>query len=279
MRWVQNAQAAHTQEDLNAPISNHEERQWDKILNQRGVNTLMLPLSNKGEKDGTTIKTDITAGNGLDSFFNDSFFASMQIKRKQVFSNALHVKVKPLPGNTYLYGDFSIEASVDKTAAEPNKPINLTIHIKGRGNIDDIAPFNPSIGDVVIYADAPKVNASLNKETYEGEFSQHMALVGDKDFMIPSFKLSYFDAKTHTVMTQKTNPIQIHINGTVATSTPTLQKSRTNEPTISKEQKKPFSIKAYMSAIYSGLGILFVLAFSIWFTKKEKRIISHNHAL
>lgn len=49
----QQAQAAQA-DDKNAPISNHEERQWDKILNQRGVNTLMLPLSNKGEKDDTT---------------------------------------------------------------------------------------------------------------------------------------------------------------------------------------------------------------------------------
>ena len=49
----QQAQAAQA-DDQNAPISNHEERQWDKILNQRGVNTLMLPLSNKGEKDDTT---------------------------------------------------------------------------------------------------------------------------------------------------------------------------------------------------------------------------------
>jgi len=31
------------------PISNMEERKWQKMLNQRGVNTLMIPL-NKGEK-------------------------------------------------------------------------------------------------------------------------------------------------------------------------------------------------------------------------------------
>jgi len=50
---AQQEQAAQV-EDPNAPISNHEERQWDKMLNQRGVNTLMLPLSNKGEKDDTS---------------------------------------------------------------------------------------------------------------------------------------------------------------------------------------------------------------------------------
>ncbi|QIR75688.1 tetratricopeptide repeat protein [Sulfurospirillum diekertiae] len=49
----QQAQAAQA-DDASAPISNHEEHQWDKILNQRGVNTLMLPLSNKGEKDDTS---------------------------------------------------------------------------------------------------------------------------------------------------------------------------------------------------------------------------------
>ncbi len=41
-------------EEQNAPISTHEERQWDKMLNQRGINTLMLPLSNKGKNDENT---------------------------------------------------------------------------------------------------------------------------------------------------------------------------------------------------------------------------------
>ena len=36
-----------------APISNMEERKWQKMLNQRGVNTLMIPL-NKGEKKNDT---------------------------------------------------------------------------------------------------------------------------------------------------------------------------------------------------------------------------------
>ena len=32
------------------PISNMEERKWQKMLNQRGVNTLMIPLNSKGEQ-------------------------------------------------------------------------------------------------------------------------------------------------------------------------------------------------------------------------------------
>ena len=32
------------------PISNMEERKWQKMLNKRGVNTLMIPLK-KGERN------------------------------------------------------------------------------------------------------------------------------------------------------------------------------------------------------------------------------------
>jgi len=35
---------------MGQPISNMEERKYKKMLNQRGINTLMLPLSTKGEK-------------------------------------------------------------------------------------------------------------------------------------------------------------------------------------------------------------------------------------
>ena len=41
------------QNKTQAPISNMEERKWQKMLNQRGVNTLMIPL-NKGKKDNET---------------------------------------------------------------------------------------------------------------------------------------------------------------------------------------------------------------------------------
>jgi len=257
-------------------------KQYDYVLFPKKAGDIEIPAI--FSRVGTAVKADIGAGGGLDSFFNDSLFAPMQMKWKQVFSNALHVNVKPLPANTYLYGDFSFEASVDKTAVDPNKPINLILHIKGEGNIDDIAPFKPTINDVSLYDDAPKVDASLTKEGYQGEFSEHIAFVSDKDFTIPSFELSYFDAKTHTVVTKKTNAIPIHIIGAVASSAPTLEKNRssepTAEPTTSTEEKKPFSLKPYMNTLYAVFGILVLLVLGMWLTQKRKaRPISQTHAL
>jgi hypothetical protein len=274
--WVKKEETLHQNVE-----GEYVTKEYDYVLFPKKAGDIEIPAI--FSRVGTAVKTDM-GGGGLDSFFNDSLFAPMQMKWKQVFSNALHVNVKPLPSNTYLYGDFSIEASVDKTSTEPNKPINLILHIKGKGNIDDIVQFNPSINDVAIYADAPKVDASLNKEDYEGEFSEHIALVSDKDFTIPSFELSYFDAKTHTVVTQKTKEIPIHIIGAVATSAPTLEKNKSSEPTVepatSKEPQKTFSFKPYMNALYAAVGIFFILALGVWFAQTKKaRPISHTHAL
>ena len=45
---------ATAQAQKNTPISKMEERKWQKMLNKRGVNTLMIPLPNKGEKRNET---------------------------------------------------------------------------------------------------------------------------------------------------------------------------------------------------------------------------------
>ena len=273
--WVKKEETLHQNVE-----GDYVTKQYDYVLFPKKAGEIEIPAI--FSRVGTASKADI--GAGLDSFFNDSLFAPMQIKWKQVFSNALHISVKPLPANTYLYGDFSIEASVDKTSIEPNKPIHLTIHIAGEGNIDAIAPFNPTINNVVLYADTPKIEASLKKGVYRGEFSEHIALVSDKDFTIPPFEFSYFDAKTHTVVTQKTNAIPIHIIGAVATSAPTLEKNKSSEPAAlsatSEEQKKPFSIQPYMNALYAALGILLALIFGAWLIQKQKmRPVSPTHAL
>jgi Ca-activated chloride channel family protein len=48
-----NEQQMNEQNKTEVPISNMEERKWQKMLNQRGVNTLMIPL-NKGKKENET---------------------------------------------------------------------------------------------------------------------------------------------------------------------------------------------------------------------------------
>jgi len=50
-RKIENKKAQEAEKK--APISKMEERKW-QMLNKKGVNTLMIPLPNKGEKRNET---------------------------------------------------------------------------------------------------------------------------------------------------------------------------------------------------------------------------------
>lgn len=78
----------------------------------------------------------------FDSFFNDPFFGShMQNVTKNLRSNALPIKVKPLPAHNQpanfggAVGNFTLQATVDKTETKANEAINLNVVISGNGNL------------------------------------------------------------------------------------------------------------------------------------------------
>ncbi len=161
-------------------------------------------------------------------FFNDPFFSRMtnQLQWQKSFSNAVSLNVKPLPSGLELYGSFSIGADVDKASVRANKPVNLTITVTGEGNVEDIIKFDPLIDDVIIYADEPQTRSKLINGKYVGSFKQKIAIIGDKDFVIPALDLRYFDKDQKRVITKKTEPIAIKVTGsTVTTTEPKIEKS------------------------------------------------------
>lgn len=156
-----------------------------------------------------------TGGNIGGNFFNDPFFNAFnsQIRWKKIFSNDLNISVKPLPNNLDVYGAFNISASVDRNETLANKPVNLTIKIKGIGNIDDIRKFSIDLPDVVEYSDDPSIKTGMIGGKYGGVFTQKVALIADKDFVIPALKFNYFDKDHKLAVTKTTRPISIKVKG------------------------------------------------------------------
>ena len=148
-------------------------------------------------------------------FFNDPFFNSMtqQLNWQKIYSNEENLTVQALPNGLELYGNYSIKAEVDSKKVQANKPVNLTIKIKGEGNIDDVKKFNPTIDNTIVYADEPKISSKLLDNIYQGEFSQKIAIIADQNITIPAMELSYFDKESKTVKTIKSEPIAIEVIG------------------------------------------------------------------
>jgi hypothetical protein len=208
------------------------------------------------------------------SFFNDPFFNSIsrQIKWNKIYSNALDIKVDPLPDNIELYGQFNISATVDKKEIFANKPVNLTININGTGNIDDIEKFDLNIDNAVVYADKPKINAHIQNKKYIGTFSQKIAIIADRSFIIPSIQLTYFDELTKTVKIIKTKSINIKVNGSKKQISPKIEKNQKNQKIKIKEKIIYKSDK--LEYLYFVLGLIFgvIIAYFIFIKQNKKKI-------
>ncbi len=211
--------------------------------------------------------------NGMfnDPFFDDPFFNSLRgrLSWKKIYSNPLHIKIKALPDDAQIYGDFSIEAKVDKKEVQANKPLHLTLTIKGSGNIEDIDKFNINIPDAIVYADEPTIDTHIEGDKSVGEFREKIAIVADHNYTIPSLSLKYYDSSDKKIKTIQTKPIPIKVIGGALkrkeiNNQPTLEEKivddADNNKTVMHTSKKSAYEKSYLILAFLT-GILTTLAF------------------
>jgi hypothetical protein len=216
-------------------------------------------------------------------FFDDPFFNSMtqQLHWQKVYSNSLKLKVNPLPNGLELYGNYQIKAEVDKEKVEANKPVNLSIIVKGEGNIDDVKKFEFDIPNVITYADEPKISSKEIHGVYQGVFKEKIALIADQNFTIPSLTLEYFDKVTKTVKTVHTQAIDIEVMGgvtkAISSSSSSIEVSPSQiiqAPAKVKQQIVIEKEDAYLKYLFLLIGFVvgIVLMLLVYlFSKKEKK--------
>ncbi len=150
-----------------------------------------------------------------DPFFDDPFFNSLRgrLSWRQIYSNDLNLTVDPLPKGVELFGSYTMNATVDKQSVSAGKPVNLTITIKGSGNLDDIPPFKLDIPDAVVYSDKPEVHTHIEGEKSVGSFEQKIAIVADNNFTISALTLKYYDQSDKEIKRLSTKPISVTVTG------------------------------------------------------------------
>lgn len=130
-------------------------------------------------------------------------FASMEI-----FAN-------PVPQGVGAVGRFSVGAVTDVNATGSGKPVHLTLSIKGCGNLGTAELPRPEIAGVSVFDEGKTEKAQWKEGCYYTESNRTFALVGERDFMIPSIVLRSFDPRHNAVVAAQSLPIPIHINTAV----------------------------------------------------------------
>jgi len=132
-------------------------------------------------------------------------------KWKNIISNSLNLKVKESPKK--IVGDYEIKVAVDSDEVEANKPVNLTLEIRGNGNIEDIEPFKLPINSATVYEEKPSIEHRIENGKYMGYFKQKFVVIPTQSLTIDSFELIYFNPKEQSSFSIKTEPIKIKVIG------------------------------------------------------------------
>lgn len=153
--------------------------------------------------------------------FMDQFFGgNVQDINYPAKSLPVVVHVKPLPeagkpaGYSGAVGQFSVEASIDKTHLKANEALNYKIKVTGSGNIKLLKDLNPQFpADFEKYD--PKMTDSV-KESAEGvsgtRIYNYLVIPRHKgDFTIAPVTFSYFNPSTGKYVTLTTKSFKINV--------------------------------------------------------------------
>ncbi|SFV57638.1 BatD [hydrothermal vent metagenome] len=192
-----------------------------------------------------------------------------QVKWRSYYSNGVQIEAKPLPNNAKIVGNFTISAKADKTEITSNEAVNVTVTVKGDGNLEDIGSFKPYIDGVNVFAEKIEIHGNT--------LTQKLAFVSDKDFTIPPFKLAFYNLKTQRVEQIKTEPIAIKVKGSSkATPSLTIQKEEPQQELQIKKAEQSSSEKSYEGVSFFWIVIVFVLGVllgvALTFLKPFKRV-------
>jgi hypothetical protein len=249
----------------------------DGSYDVKELNYLLIPL-NSGKIDVDAAKLRFTRylqANTQDMF--DIFFK--KASTKTIASNPFSIEVKPLLKDFNLVGDFTIGASIDKDEYEVNKPVELSITLKGYGAIESInfSAFD-ALNGVSVYKDEPIKEESIKDGRLYTSYHQKIVFVSDRDFSIPSVDLNFFNPYKEEEQFLKTEPFFIKLKGAISHDKETIKKEdATQKEIIYQASSLPYWLGIMIFFTGVIVGILSLLLYS--FLKRKKENMMSNDTL
>jgi len=187
---------------------------------------------------------------------------------KQALSNTLDIEVLPQEQESDLIGDFTIDAQVDAQEVMANKPVNLTLKIEGKGNLESFEFPKYEIDGVTVYSDEAKVDTKIVAGELYSIYSKSFAFISEDNFTIPQRSFSMLVPKDQAIkdLTVKAYDITIK-KTTTSTMTPNqthgvvqtkIPQTETTKEVIVEKKVEVKSVAWWMLASAFILGVLFM---------------------
>ncbi len=151
----------------------------------------------------------------------DAFFNPVQPVSKLVRAEAAEVTVVPLPKFSGpgrfsgLVGTFDLQVDIDETALTVGGSANLTMTVKGQGNIRDATLPQLALPEEAfkIYQEDPVEEVAVSAAGISGHkrFSAALVPLRQGEYQLGPFSLTYFDVEREQYVTVQSEPLAVTV--------------------------------------------------------------------
>ncbi len=134
------------------------------------------------------------------------YFTFESVKQKVLTVDVLDAK-------SALVGDFTIDAKYNQNTIKAHEPFHFDVSIKGVGNFQDFKPIELKIDGVKIVSEKPNAKISLTKNGYRGTYTQKFVFIAEKDFVIPTISVEYFELSSKSIKKLEVKQIEVKVGG------------------------------------------------------------------
>lgn len=148
------------------------------------------------------------------------------------FGNArVPIQVNPLPAAgrpadfSGLAGQFTFDARLSASEAQTGSPIQLTVRIAGKGNIQKINPLDLKLPeDWELYDPEIRDSISRSPAGISGwrTFTYTLVPLSPGEFRLPELRFSFFDLNARRYTELKSSALQVRVSGTARRRADTL---------------------------------------------------------
>jgi len=242
-----------------------------KQYKRGNVNVIEKQYSVTAKQEGNFTISAASAKVGVTDRHRQDLFGRYGIRWIDVISNGLTLEVKPLEMETDLVGEFMINSKIDKQKVKVNKPVNLTVSISGKGNLEDFVFPKYEIDGVTIYDDEAKIESHMEAGKLVSQYSKKFVFIAEDDFTIPKRVISVYNTSTQEVEVLEVPSYEVNIESKKLLNKmlPTL--AETPSPDVQKKEiiKKEVKSVDWLMLVFAfilGMLMMYLLQFlpKIW---------------
>jgi hypothetical protein len=215
-----------------------------KQYKRGNANVIEKQYSVTSKQEGNFTISSASAKVGITDRSRQDLFGRYGIRWIGVTSDVLKVEVKALKTEADLVGDFTMESKIDKQKAKVNKPVNLTVQIRGTGNLEDFEFPKYEIDAVTIYEDEAKIESHIDNGILLSTYSKNFVFISEESFSIPKRTISVYstNSKEIEILEVPSYEVDIEKRRTISNILPKMKTkpSPINDDNMTKAKEQSF---------------------------------------